>query len=67
VARRALGQLAKIPFEFNINVRGPFRALIATARSFEDPTNLIQSVLPEKLRDQPALPPVQPEESEIVR
>jgi hypothetical protein len=67
VARRALGQLAKIPFEFNITVRGPFRALIATARSFEDPTNLIQSVLPEKLREQPVLPPVQPQESENMR
>ncbi|TFI56453.1 hypothetical protein E2493_20110 [Sphingomonas parva] len=56
VARRALGQLAKIPFEFNITVRGPFRALLATARSFEDPSNLIQSVLPEKLREQSAFP-----------
>jgi translocation and assembly module TamB len=27
---------------------GPFRALIATARSFEDPSNLIQSVLPRR-------------------
>ena len=67
VARRALGQLAKIPFEFNITVRGPFRALLATARSFEDPTNLIQSVLPEKLRGQADNPLVQPKESETVR
>ncbi|QAY75481.1 YdbH domain-containing protein [Sphingosinicella sp. BN140058] len=60
VVGRALNQLAKIPFEFNIAVRGPFRALLATARSFEDPSNLIQSVLPEKLREQPALPPADP-------
>jgi translocation and assembly module TamB len=68
VARRALGQLAKIPFEFNITIRGPFRALIATARSLEDPSNLIQSALPAELRKQPALQTVvQPQESEIVR
>jgi hypothetical protein len=66
VASRALGQLAKIPFEFNITIRGPFRAVMATARSFEDPTNLIQSVLPEMLRDKPALTTVQPQESETV-
>jgi hypothetical protein len=77
VTRRAFGQLAKIPFEFNINVRGPLRALLATMRSFEDPTNLIQSVLPEKLRPrdplkpadpaQPASETVQPQESETMQ
>ncbi len=67
VARRVLGQLAKIPFEFNITIRGPFRALIATARSFEDPSNLIQSVLPAELKEKPATTTVQPQESEIVR
>jgi hypothetical protein len=68
VARRALTQLAKIPFEFNITIRGPFRALIATARSFEDPSNLIQSVLPPELTEKlPTATPVQREESEIVR
>jgi hypothetical protein len=77
VANRALTQLAKIPFEFNINVRGPFRSLLATMRSLEDPTNLIQSILPEKLRPRDPLavpetpqPPnetVQPQESETVR
>ena len=66
IARRALGQLAKIPFEFNISVKGPFRSLIATMRSFEDPTNLIQSVLPEKLMQQADTPPVQAQESENV-
>ncbi|HEY0028590.1 MAG TPA: YdbH domain-containing protein [Allosphingosinicella sp.] len=77
VANRALTQLAKIPFEFNINVRGPFRSLLATMRSLEDPTNLIQSILPEKLRPRDPLAPaetpqpqnktVQPQESETVR
>ncbi|HEX8580260.1 MAG TPA: YdbH domain-containing protein [Allosphingosinicella sp.] len=77
VANRALTQLAKIPFEFNISVRGPFRSLLATMRSFEDPTNLIQSVLPEKLRPRDPLAPaetpqpetktVQPQESETMQ
>jgi hypothetical protein len=67
VVRRALGQLAKIPFEFNISIRGPFRALIATARSFEDPSNLIQSVLPPELKEKPSTTNVQPKESETVR
>jgi hypothetical protein len=68
IASRALGQLAKIPFEFNITVKGPFRALIGTMRSLHDPTLLIQSTLPDLIRAQPpAPPPVQPQESEIVR
>jgi hypothetical protein len=62
-----LGQLAKIPFEFNIQVRGPFRALIASTRSLEDPSQLIQPVLPEQLRDLPTSVTVQPEESEKVQ
>ncbi|MGA9580669.1 MAG: YdbH domain-containing protein [Allosphingosinicella sp.] len=68
VASRALGQLAKIPFEFNITVKGPFRALIGTMRSLHDPTLLIQSTLPDLIRGRPDEPPVvQPQESEIVR
>jgi hypothetical protein len=68
VASRALTQLAKIPFEFNIKVRGPFRALIGTMRSLHDPTLLIQTTLPDLIRGKPdESPPVQPQESEIVR
>jgi hypothetical protein len=68
VASRALGQLAKIPFEFNITVKGPFRALIGTMRSLHDPTLLIQSTLPDLIRGKPdEPPPVQAQESEIVR
>ena len=68
VAGRALGQLARIPFEFNITVKGPFRALIGTMRSLHDPTLLIQSTLPDLIRGKPdEPPPVQPQESEIVR
>jgi len=68
VVGRVLGQLAKIPFKFNINVRGPFRAILGTARSLQDPTNLIQSVLPQMLRDKPTTTTnVQPQESGSVR
>jgi hypothetical protein len=68
VASRALGQLAKIPFEFNIKVKGPFRALIGTMRSLNDPTLFIQTTLPDLIRGKPEEPPpVQPQESEIVR
>ncbi|HYD38200.1 MAG TPA: YdbH domain-containing protein, partial [Allosphingosinicella sp.] len=67
VAARALGQLARIPFEFNINVQGPFRALIGTMRSLHDPTLLIQTTLPDLIRNAPPAPPVQPQESETVK
>lgn len=67
IVGHVFNQIAKIPFEFNINIRGPFRSLIATARSFEDPSLLIQPVLPEQLRDLPTEVSVQDEESENVR
>lgn len=68
VVGRVLGQLAKIPFKFNISVRGPFRAVLGTARSLEDPTNLIQSVLPQMLQGKPTTTTnVQPQESGSVR
>jgi hypothetical protein len=66
IAGRALRQLARVPFEFNITVKGPFRALIATARSLHDPSILLQTTLPELIRkEEPA--PVQPQESGPVR
>jgi len=66
IARRVVSQLARIPFEFNIRIQGPFRALLATARSFEDPSLLIQPVLPRVLRDRPVtVTDVQDEESEV--
>jgi translocation and assembly module TamB len=64
---RVLGQLARIPFHFNIRVQGPFRALLATTRSFQDPSDLIRASLPQLLeRRTPAEPHVQPHESEPV-
>ncbi|MGZ8282457.1 MAG: intermembrane phospholipid transport protein YdbH family protein [Allosphingosinicella sp.] len=68
IAGRVFRQVARIPFEFNIRIQGQFRALIATARSFEDPTPLIQSVLPEMLRNQSInVNDVQNDESEPVQ
>jgi translocation and assembly module TamB len=68
VAGRVFRQISRIPFEFNIRIQGQFRSLIATARSFNDPTPLLQSVLPQLLRDrQTIINDVQDEESEPVR
>jgi len=65
---RVLRQLAQIPFHFNIRIQGPFRALVATARSFEDPSDLIRASLPQLLDSGATLETtVQPEESEPVR
>ena len=68
VVGRALSELRRIPFQFNIRIKGPFRALIGTARSFQDPSLLIQPALPRLLRDLPTtVTDVQDEESENQR
>ncbi|MBA3676840.1 MAG: YdbH domain-containing protein [Sphingosinicella sp.] len=76
IAGYVIGQLQKLRFEFNIAIRGPFRALIGTARSFEDPSLIIQPVLPPELQDLPIEvveqdknedETVKPQESEIVQ
>ena len=65
VVGRVLGQLARIPFHFNIRIEGPFRALVATGRSFSDPSELIRASLPGLLESQPPpANPIQPQESE---
>jgi hypothetical protein len=46
-------RFANIPFRFNIAIRGPLRAVIATTRAMNDPSLLIQPVLPDELRDLP--------------
>jgi hypothetical protein len=49
------GLLAKIPLKLNVNITGPFRALIATAKSFRDPTQIIGDVLPRPLDEIPGI------------
>jgi translocation and assembly module TamB len=67
VVGRVLNQLARVPFHFNIRIEGPFRALVATGRSFSDPSDLIRASLPGLLENQtPPDNPIQPQESEPV-
>ena len=40
------GFLKRLPLKMNVSIRGPFRALIATAKSFRDPRQVIAPVLP---------------------
>lgn len=57
-------QFSNLPFRFNVRIAGPLRAIIATTRSFDDPSLLIQPVLPEELRDLPTSVTDLPEQSE---
>lgn len=47
--------LAKIPMRLNVNITGPFRSLIATAKSVSDPRQVISNVLPRPLEDVPGI------------
>jgi len=59
-------QFARIPFRFNISVRGPLRAVIGITRDMKDPSILIQPVLPEALQGHPTtVTTIQNEESEV--
>lgn len=58
-------RLAKLPFVFNVRITAPFRSLLDTARSFYDPSLLMQRNLPELIqREKNSKPaPIQPPES----
>ena len=49
------GLLSKIPLKLNVTITGPFRALIATAKSVTDPRQVIGDVLPRPLDDIPGI------------
>jgi len=55
ISRIIQGAFAKVPFRFNINIKGPFRALIQTAKSYRDPRQQIDTVLPRPLEDIPGI------------
>lgn len=68
-----LDRLQRLPFVFNVRIKAPFRGLFDSARSFYDPSRLVERNLPALIQErdrQKALPapqPVQPQESETVR
>ena len=45
----------KVPFRFNITIKGPFRSLIQTAKYYRDPRQQIDTVLPQPLGDVPGI------------
>jgi len=45
----------KVPFRFNITIKGPFRSLIQTAKYYRDPRQQIDTVLPRPLEDVPGI------------
>ena len=49
------GLLKSLPLKLNVTIAGPFRALIATAKSFNDPRQLIKDVLPRPLDEIPGI------------
>ena len=47
--------LRRIPLKLNVSIVGPFRALIATAKAFRDPRQVIEDVLPRPLDEVPGI------------
>jgi hypothetical protein len=45
---------SQLPIRMNVNINGPFRALIQMAKAFKDPTQVIAPVMPFPI-DSPAL------------
>ena len=53
--QRLIRSINRIKFKFNVSIKGPFRALIATAKSFRDPQDVISGALPRPLKDVPGI------------
>jgi hypothetical protein len=47
--------VGRIPLKFNVSIRGPFRALIGTAKSLRDPRTLIDTTLDRPLGNSPGI------------
>ncbi|WP_083671902.1 YdbH domain-containing protein [Sphingomonas montana] len=62
-----LSSFANLPFRFNIVIKAPFRALLNSAQSLNDPRGLIRQAMPPPAEILPGSAPVQPKESEPVR
>jgi hypothetical protein len=54
-AKLIRGLLKRLPIKLNVSIKGPFRALIATAKSFRDPRSVINDVLPVPLDQVPGI------------
>jgi hypothetical protein len=50
-----LRAIYRLPLKFNVTIKGPFRALIATAKAFRDPRQVISDVLPRPLDEVPGI------------
>ena len=46
VAGLIRGAFRKVPLKVNLNITGPFRAIIQMAKGFQDPTKVIEPVMP---------------------
>ena len=55
VQRLLRSAVRRVPFKFNVTIKGPFRSLIATAKSLQDPRNVIRDVLPVPLDQIPGV------------
>ena len=55
VQRILRGAVRSVPFKFNVSIIGPFRSLIATAKSLQDPRGVIRDVLPVPLDQIPGV------------
>lgn len=67
VRKGLLGGLVGLPFKFNITITAPFRSLVNSAQSINDPRGLVKGSLEQQRAREAAAKPVQPEESEKVR